>query len=216
MGITKILDSSSAYSPIDTYWWTHNEVNFNGWDRKQVVVKEKKWLKFVEDNFNNLQSDFHFVNKKKPFEMENYRGTSNKLGLETKVMISWNPTIRTKGEITVNMHLYWHPENNEQAKSLITEIAKMMIYSVDKSSVYMVIQDESGLDLRSFDINIPELDIELNYGSEWAEKHDYLLKALSRENKKGIALLHGLPGTGKSMYIRYLISLLSENRTMIY
>ena len=80
----------------------------------------------------------------------------------------------------------------------------------------MVIQDESGLDLRSFDINIPELDIELNYGKEWTEKHDYLIKALSRENKKGIALLHGLPGTGKSMYIRYLISILAENRTMIY
>jgi SpoVK/Ycf46/Vps4 family AAA+-type ATPase len=99
---------------------------------------------------------------------------------------------------------------------MVTEISKMMVYSVDKSSVYMVVQDDSGLDLRSFDINIPELDIELNYGKEWAEKHDYLLKALSRENKKGIALLHGLPGTGKSMYIRYLISILSENRTMIY
>lgn len=216
MGITKIIDSSSAYSPIDTYWWTHNDVNFNGWDKKQVVVKEKKWLKFIEDNFNNLQSDFGFVSKKKPFEMETYRGISNKLGLETKVMISWNPTIRTKGEVTINVHMYWHPDNTEQAKALILEISKMMIYSVDKSSVYMVIQDESGLDLRSFDINIPELDIELNYGKEWAEKHDYLLKAFSRENKKGIALLHGLPGTGKSMYIRYLISLLSESRTMIY
>jgi SpoVK/Ycf46/Vps4 family AAA+-type ATPase len=80
----------------------------------------------------------------------------------------------------------------------------------------MVIQDDSGLDLRSFDINIPELDVELNYGKEWAEKHDYLMQALSRENKKGIALLHGLPGTGKSMYIRHLISILSEHRTMIY
>lgn len=216
MPITKVLDSASAYSPIDTYWWTHNDVNFNGWDKKQIVVKEKRWLKFIEENFNMLQTDFHFVNKKKPFELEVWRGYSKIKSEETKFLISWNPTVKTKGELTINVHLYWDPSLDDRAQSMVKEIIKMMIYNVDKSSVYMVIQDDSGLDLRSFDINIPELDIELNYGKEWAEKHDYLLKALSRENKKGIALLHGLPGTGKSMYIRYLISLLSENRTMIY
>jgi SpoVK/Ycf46/Vps4 family AAA+-type ATPase len=216
MGLTKILDTSSAYSPIDTYWWSHNDVNFNGWDKKQIVVKEKKWKKFIEDNFIALQKDYHFVNKKKPFEMEIFRGYSKIEGEETKLLISWNPTVITKGEMTINIHMYWDQSLTERAEAIVKEINKMMVYNVEKSSVYMVIQDDSGLDLRSFDINIPELDIELNYGKEWADKHDYLLKALSRENKKGIALLHGLPGTGKSMYIRYLISLLSENRTMIY
>ena len=56
----------------------------------------------------------------------------------------------------------------------------------------------------------------MNYGDEWAIKHDHLVESLTVKHKKGIALLHGLPGTGKSMYIRHLISLLSENRTMIY
>jgi SpoVK/Ycf46/Vps4 family AAA+-type ATPase len=148
--------------------------------------------------------------------MEIFRGYSKIEGEETKLLISWNPTVITKGELTINIHLYWDQSLTERVEAIVKEINKMMVYNVEKSSVYMVIQDDSGLDLRSFDINIPDLDIELNYGNEWAEKHDYLLKALSRENKKGIALLHGLPGTGKSMYIRYLISLLSENRTMIY
>jgi SpoVK/Ycf46/Vps4 family AAA+-type ATPase len=148
--------------------------------------------------------------------MEIFRGYSKIEGEETKLLISWNPTVITKGEMTINIHMYWDQSLTERAEAIVKEINKMMVYNVEKSSVYMVIQDDSGLDLRSFDINIPELDIELNYGKEWADKHDYLLKALSRENKKGIALLHGLPGTGKSMYIRYLISLLSENRTMIY
>lgn len=214
MGITKILDSSSAYSPIDTYWWTHNDRSFNQWDKKQIVVKEKKWLKWIEEKFESIQIDYNWLNKKKPFALEIYRGQSVKY--KHKFLISWNPVVQTKGEMTISINLHWDPSLDSFAEELINEVNKMIVHNSEKSQVYMVVQDDGGLDLRSFDINIPELDIELNYGKDFSEKHDYLLKALSRESKKGIALLHGLPGTGKSMYIRYLISLMSENRTMIY
>jgi hypothetical protein len=216
MAITKIIDSASAYSSIDTYWWTHNDRNFNTWDKKQIVVKEKKWLKWIEDNFEAIHIEYEHQGKKNPFAMDNWQGKIKSNEFETKFLISWAPVVKTKGELTINVSLYWDIVLDETAKLMVQELNRLIIYSSEKSSVYMVIQDDSGLDLRSFDINIPELDIELNYGKEWAEKHDYLIKALSRENKKGIALLHGLPGTGKSMYIRYLISLLAENRTMIY
>jgi len=216
MAITKIIDSSSAYSSIDTYWWTYNDRNFNTWNKKQIVVKEKKWLKWIEDNFEAIHIEYEHQGKKNPFMMDNWQGKIKSDDIETRFLISWAPVVKTKGELTVNVNLYWDIDLDETAKSMVQELNRLIIYSSEKSSVYMVIQDDSGLDLRSFDINIPELDIELNYGKEWVEKHDYLIKALSRENKKGIALLHGLPGTGKSMYIRYLISLLAENRTMIY
>ena len=45
---------------------------------------------------------------------------------------------------------------------------------------------------------------------------EVLLEAFTFKKKKGIALLHGLPGTGKSMYIRHMIATLCENRTVIY
>jgi SpoVK/Ycf46/Vps4 family AAA+-type ATPase len=80
----------------------------------------------------------------------------------------------------------------------------------------MVVQRKHGLDLQEFDLEIPTLDITENYGGVWQEKHEKLLESLTTKKKKGIALLHGLPGTGKSMYIRHLISILCENRTVIY
>jgi hypothetical protein len=216
MKINKVIDVQTSFGPTETYWWLHNEVNYNRWDKKTIIVKEKEWLKFIKDNFNTLQTDFRYVNQEKPFELDIYRGYSKTEGLEKKLLISYTPSFKSKDELTISVHLYWDPSLDALAQSMVSRICELMVYNVNKSHVYMVIQDGQGLDLNSFDINIPELDIELNYGKEWAEKHDYLLKALSRENKKGIALLHGLPGTGKSMYIRYLISLLAENRTMIY
>jgi ATP-dependent 26S proteasome regulatory subunit len=37
------------------------------------------------------------------------------------------------------------------------------------------------------------------------------IKRLSKKNDKGLVLLHGKPGTGKTSYIRYLISTLRKN-----
>jgi len=218
MAITKFIDSSSAYSAIDTFWWTHNDRNYNKWIKKQIVIKEKKWSKWISENFDPIQIDYEHKSPKKPFELESYRGQLKtiKPSLANKFLISWSPIIKTTGELTLTVQLFWDISADEEAERIVKEISKMIIYDNEKSQVYMVVQEMDGLDLRSFDINIPEIDIELNYGKEWKEKHEYLLKALSRENKKGIALLHGLPGTGKSMYIRHLISILAEHRTMVY
>lgn len=215
MEISKVIDVTAAYSAIDVNWWTHNDKKYSQWEKKQIIIKEKKWSKFVEENFEPLQIDYNWLDKKNPFEVSVFRGVSKKY--KYKFLMNWSPVIKSKGEITIDVNFYWDPDIINFVEPLVRQVNKMIIHNSEKSQVFMVVQDETGsLDLRSFDINIPELDIELNYGGDFSEKHDYLLKALSRENKKGIALLHGLPGTGKSMYIRYLISLLSESRTMIY
>lgn len=40
-------------------------------------------------------------------------------------------------------------------------------------------------------------DLALHYGQEFVGVHEKILSALSKENGKGLVLLHGLPGTGK-------------------
>jgi hypothetical protein len=216
MALTKVLDSSAAYSPIDTIWWSHNDINYNTWNKKQIIVNEKEWEHFIKKHFSNIQTNYTFISSKSPFELNTWNGASIIAGNKNELFISWELVLKTKDELTISVSLSWHKRLDSYVNELVEKINSMIVHSSDKTSVYMIIQDDSGLDLRSFDIDIPQLDIELNYGKDWAEKHDYLLKALSKDTKKGIALLHGLPGTGKSMYIRYLISLLSETRTMIY
>ena len=41
--------------------------------------------------------------------------------------------------------------------------------------------------------------------------HQTIVKRLSKKNSKGLVLLHGKPGTGKTSYIRYLVASLKKN-----
>jgi ATP-dependent 26S proteasome regulatory subunit len=62
-----------------------------------------------------------------------------------------------------------------------------------------------GLTLNNFHVNPTTLDVGLLYGSEFERKHQKMVQ-LSNDHQTGITLLYGNPGTGKSNYIRYLIS----------
>jgi len=218
MEIVKHLDTSITYHPMENRWWMYNDVGPNMWEKSGMVVNKRKFKAFVEKWIGEpFGTTFKHVNKKDPFKKHRVHSlVKGPKQMENRFLAAIKYGVETKKDITVDVDILFHTDFENQAKEFVSELTKMIVHNTEKTQVYMVIQDETGLDLRSFDINIPELDIELNYGKEWAEKHDYLLQALGRETKKGIALLHGLPGTGKSMYIRYLISVLAETRTMIY
>ena len=68
-----------------------------------------------------------------------------------------------------------------------------------------------GIDTKSLQISKPKLNIEDNYNDDFKEIHQTIIKRLSRKNDKGLVLLHGKPGTGKTSYIRYLISTLKKD-----
>jgi len=57
----------------------------------------------------------------------------------------------------------------------------------------------------------PKLSIEDNYNDDFKDIHQTIIRRLSKKNDKGLVLLHGKPGTGKTFYIRYLISSLKKN-----
>ena len=57
----------------------------------------------------------------------------------------------------------------------------------------------------------PKLSIEENYNDDFQLVHRLILKRLSTKNDKGLVLLHGKPGTGKTSYIRYLTSKLGKD-----
>jgi ATP-dependent 26S proteasome regulatory subunit len=68
----------------------------------------------------------------------------------------------------------------------------------------------SGLSTQAMNISEPNFNISDNYNEDFVPIHQVIVERLNRNNDKGLVLLHGKPGTGKTSYIRYLASLVSK------
>lgn len=77
--------------------------------------------------------------------------------------------------------------------------------------IILIVNSVTGICKKSLQITKPKLSIEHNYNDDFKEVHQTILKRLSKKNDKGLILLHGKPGTGKTSYIRYLISAVKKS-----
>jgi len=67
-----------------------------------------------------------------------------------------------------------------------------------------------GLDLKNMEIKKTKLDLGMYYEDDFIEVDQTIIKRLGRQDDNGVVLLHGLPGTGKTTYLRYLIGQLKK------
>ena len=71
--------------------------------------------------------------------------------------------------------------------------------------INLVVKGRNGIQLKAMEIKRTKLDLGLYYEDDFKEIDAVIAKRLNRPNDKGIVLLHGLPGTGKTTYLRYLV-----------
>ena len=100
----------------------------------------------------------------------------------------------------------------EKVEAVISCIKKIKIRSRNASpKISLLVPGHVGkMMTKSLEITKPQLKIEDNYNDDFLEVHKTILKRLSKKNDKGLVLLHGKPGTGKTSYIRYLIASLKK------
>jgi len=73
------------------------------------------------------------------------------------------------------------------------------------AEINIVVRSGSYLDLKEMEIKKTKLDIDLFYEDDFKAIDETIKQRLNKKNDKGIVLLHGMPGTGKTTYLRYLI-----------
>lgn len=71
--------------------------------------------------------------------------------------------------------------------------------------INLIVKDGSSFDLKPMEIKRTKLNLDLYYEDDFKEVDEIMRKRLNKNNDKGVVLLHGLPGTGKTTYLRYLI-----------
>jgi len=101
---------------------------------------------------------------------------------------------------------------NEQIYDIINDInKKCTIISKDNvSSVEMIVSTQAGLQTQTVNLDFDYSDdLDLHYGEGFSEFNDKLIEKINSVDK-GIAMFHGVPGTGKTHYIRRLLPSLSK------
>jgi hypothetical protein len=71
--------------------------------------------------------------------------------------------------------------------------------------INLIVLTSGVLELRPMEVKRTKLEVGLFYEDDFIEVDRLIRKRLNQNKDKGIILLHGLPGTGKTTYLRYLI-----------
>ena len=101
--------------------------------------------------------------------------------------------------------LLFSGKSEEAALGIQKHIEKFRVRRNSTRKINLITERSYGLDLLPISNKKPKLDLNLNYNDDLIEVHNHLVKNLNKMNKSGLVLFHGIPGTGKSTYIRYLI-----------
>jgi ATP-dependent 26S proteasome regulatory subunit len=100
--------------------------------------------------------------------------------------------------------------NTELLSSINKKISKYVQDSKIKSKISLVTTTRAGLGTVEQNIKPTNIDIPMNYGEGFVKIHDKIVSRLNEDKGKGLVLLHGLPGTGKTNYIRHLCGQLNK------
>ncbi len=205
------------YFTAQTDKWMTTYEYFSGYSFK--LEEMKAWL--TKWNFEEVHST-NYTSFKKRSESKIFK----KLVLDQNqnpamVLLRLNPFIETnttkdedddynEGGITLYSNI-----SNDGFQLLKDNLLKVLKRRTRKeNNISLIVQTRHGYDTQTFDLPKQKLDLEHNYGSSFLPVHDKILKTLNQKKGKGLVLLHGEPGTGKTHYLKYLAAKIKDKKVM--
>jgi hypothetical protein len=116
-----------------------------------------------------------------------------------------------KESLMLEINRYWlqilyGPSISESERNDLIQTIDQFKFKVPYKQFYMVQSCNGSLELAEFDIKQINLDINTHYNDDFPEINNLVIESLNSKGKSGIFLLHGKYGTGKTTYLRHLIS----------
>lgn len=136
------------------------------------------------------------------------------VNLHREIIIEIQYTTETSKETLVKLDIYYNVKNGKIDTQINLEELKKFERVKKKANIELVKSDMGHLDTEEYDLPVEPMDLELNYGKDFLKVHNSILERLNKDNDKGIILLHGDPGTGKTSYIKYLTTLVGDKKIL--
>lgn len=133
--------------------------------------------------------------------------------LKSMVLIKTKPLIESPNTFNDGFNLtYMYSVIDSSIEDVFnfSEIDNFLIEQKKRGGISLLKSDMGHLDTEEFSLTIPEMNLEMNYGNEFPKIHKTIMNRLTKPNDKGIILFHGDPGTGKTSYLKYLTTIISE------
>lgn len=111
---------------------------------------------------------------------------------------------------TPRINIYYTHSNKDLAEKLCKEFQLFKEVEESQPNIYLLVSNGRGLNTEPLILTNPNLILEDNYNDDFLKIHDVIFNRINQPNDKGLVLLHGKPGTGKTTYIRHLISAIDK------
>lgn len=170
---------------------------------KEVEIDCKKANKWIVGKYSSEIKDYYF-NKR-------YYNKSKKAELDDIFYFLFEDLLIHIDTFSSKVHFLFRKTNVKKVEEIIAEIGKYKISSREKKpEMFLIVNSNFGIDTKKFKISHQKVNVNDNYNDDFMDVHRTILDRLSRKNDKGLVLLHGRPGTGKTYYIRFLLSLVKK------
>lgn len=196
--------------------------NISGWDFNPEKLRD--WL--LENNFEMIHHQDFYHSNSKASEETFIKVFYDEKGLDYKgvVAVKIDPLDLVKFNRVSDEEEDYFSKSSASIYAIGDKIYYDQVFShIDsilqkrkhrENNISLVVRTSHGYDTEYFKMPKQTLDIELNYGKDFMPIHDKILKNLNKQNGKGLVLLHGSPGTGKTHYLKYLASKIRDKKVM--
>ena len=172
------------------YFGTLPNLNYIG-----SVDGEKAFNAFKEKHNESIRyiHQYHwFEHKKKKYQFD-----------KTMVVMQKNFLIEFDDSYCYIMHDGQQQELLEEVTALAKQYKERQ--RKEPLEINLIVRNGNGMDLKPMEIKRTKLDLDLYYEDDFKSIDETIRTRLNKKKDKGIVLLHGLPGTGKTTYLRYLV-----------
>ncbi|UYZ61681.1 ATP-binding protein [Hymenobacter weizhouensis] len=113
--------------------------------------------------------------------------------------------------------VFYSPETDPDELARVTGILQGLldVGEQERHRIHVLRLAFNDLEFTPLSIKIPELDLSSHYNDDLLPVHDTIVHRLRQPQDKGIVILHGQPGTGKTSYIRHLCGLTDKPKLFI-
>lgn len=135
-----------------------------------------------------------------------YSGNRNKLAFDNIYYFMFDDVIVYLCYDLSRIRFLFRKTDSAVVDRLVDEMGQFKKRLRRKPEIELLVMREHGLATETMEITNPRLSIEDNYNDDFMPINQIITGRLRKKNDKGLVLLHGKPGTGKTSYIRHIIA----------